>query len=105
MPAHLRENSKYLLFVSFFLAVLTLITFNVQNISAAKRVLGAATSRASSRHMEKDYWLTFLEENPGYFDGWVELAVLEYEEGNLDQASRYYLKAKTINPNSEKLPW
>ena len=105
MSAHFRENAKFLLIISFFLSILTLVTFNLQNISLGRQVLGAKTEIATETRKEKEFWLTFLEENPSYFEGWTELAILEYGEGNLAKADEYYLKAKTIDPNSEKLPW
>lgn len=105
MPTALKENSKYLLLVSFLLSVFTFITFNIQNISLGRRVLGAKTQIKTEVKKEKDYWLTFVEENPTYLEGWVELAKIEYEDGNLVKADEYYLKAKEIDPNSEKLPW
>ncbi len=105
MLAHFRENAKHLLSVSLLLSVLTLITFNVQNISVGKKVLGAATSKVRQSEKEKEFWVEFLDKNPTYLEGWVELAILEYEKGDLVKADEYYLKAKDINPNSEKLPW
>lgn len=105
MPTALKENAKYLFVVSLLFSVLTLITFNIQTISAGKKVLGASTAVAKATEKEKGFWLTFLAANPNYFDGWAELAVLEYEQGSLDKANEYYLKARAIDPNSEKLPW
>ena len=105
MPTAFKENVKYLLTISFALTVFTLITFNLQNISGAKRVLGASTIASQNLEEEKIFWENFLEENPNYLDGWIELAVLEEEQGNGEKASGYYLRAKELDPNSEKLPW
>lgn len=105
MPAHLRQNAKFLFAVSLLFSVLTLITFNVQTISVSKRVLGAQTVAVRAAEKEREFWFNFLNENPTYLEGWVELAVLEYDEGNVEAAEEYYLKAKSIDPNSEKLPW
>lgn len=105
MPAALKENARFLFAVSFLFSVMTLITFNVQTISVSKKVLGARTVAVRTVEKEKEFWLKFLNENPTYLEGWVQLAVIEYEEGNLEKANEYYLKAKVIDPNSDKLPW
>lgn len=105
MPAHLRQSVNFLFAVSILFSVLTLITFNVQTISISKRVLGAQTVAVRAAEKERGFWLNFLDENPTYLEGWVELAVLEYNEGNMEAADEYYLKAKSIDPNSDKLPW
>lgn len=105
MPVHFKENAKYLLGVSLLLSVLTLITFNIQNIALNKKVLGAETTRSRENETKKIVWLEFLKDHPTYLEGWIELAILEYENGDLEKADEYYLKAKEVDPNSEKLPW
>ncbi len=100
-----KENTKHLLAVSLILSIFTLITFNIQSISLTRQVLGAKTERSNETKRQKEFWLEFLKENPGYLEGWIQLATMEYEEGNLVMADEYYLKAKQIDPNSTKLPW
>lgn len=94
-----KENAKYLLVVSFILSILTLITFNVQNISVAKKVLGASTRLIQNLQTEKIFWEKFLDENPTYLEGWVELGVVEEELGNSEASRNAFLKAEEIDPN------
>ncbi len=101
LSAHFKENSKYLLKVSFILSVLTLITFNIQNISFGKKVLGASTKIVQNLHSEKVFWEEFLEENPSYLEGWIELAIIQEELGNQNASLQALLKAEEINPNWE----
>lgn len=99
VPAHFKQNAKYLLVVSFVLSVLTLVTFNIQSISLGKRVLGASTRVVQNLQTEKNFWQNFLQENPSYLDGWIELGIIEEELGNNDASIQAFSKAKEINPN------
>ena len=101
VTAHFKENAKFLLLISFVLSVLTLVTFNLQNISLGKRVLGASTKVVQDLQVEKVFWGKFLEENPSYIDGWIELGIIEQELGNVEASARAFQKAEEINPNWE----
>jgi tetratricopeptide (TPR) repeat protein len=50
-----------------------------------------------------DSWKDFLEKNPTYFPGWIQLANLYINSGMKDQALEAYQQAKKINPNAEDL--
>lgn len=52
---------------------------------------------------EIEYWTTFLESYPTYKDGWLELAKLEYQRGNLEKARLSLQKAENVDPNSEEV--
>lgn len=61
--------------------LLTLSLVNIKNITSTKEVLGVETQE----DIDKEFWDNFLNENPGYIPGWLEI-------GRQDQAF-------TIDPN------
>lgn len=58
---------------------------------------------ASSSNSEQliSYWNTFLDKNPEYLPGWVELAKIHLENNQLSSALVSASKALEIDPNSE----
>ena len=52
---------------------------------------------------EKIYWINFLEKNPGYFQGWIELTKINLKLDKLEEARGTFQKAREINPNSEAI--
>jgi len=78
-------------FLSFLLLILVLLTtLNLSTYLTVPKVLGLVATTVNQT--EVDYWQNFLNQNPGYFPGWLEIYRLT---NNLE----YLNKAKVINPN------
>ena len=93
------------LWASIFL-ILALSLFNVANSKKEKRVLAAETKSINEEERlleEKDYWQSLLLEHPTYFEGWIEIARIEFSLGNVNSFFGALEEARKINPNSEKL--
>jgi len=52
---------------------------------------------------KKVFWENFLQKNPTYQDGWLQLAKINHKLGNKDKANRALKTAQTINPISQNL--
>lgn len=50
---------------------------------------------------EVDYWQGIVKKYEGYRDGYLKLALLEYQFKNLDKSKFYLQKALVLDPNSE----
>lgn len=49
------------------------------------------------------FWQNFLNQNPEYYPGWVELAKLNVEAGNTTEAKEALNNASKIKPNADDL--
>jgi hypothetical protein len=101
-----KTNNFYLLLASFsILAVLALAAFyikeynltNPQNVK--EEILGASASISD----EEKFWTDFLKKYPSYFPGWIELAIIELEQGNRSAFLKAINTAKEIDPNSKEV--
>ncbi len=66
------------------LVVLFLSAFNIGHYTSKEKVLGT-NIESTQKQEEIDFWEDFLEKNPSYIPGWIEI-------GRLD-------KVKEIDPN------
>lgn len=64
--------------------------------------MGVKTTLDSNQvlHQKKLFWENFLRENPSYLAGWIELAKIEVQLENIEEAKFALQKAVRINPNS-----
>lgn len=86
------------------LVLLTLSLINLNSFVDKERVLGVAYEQpVQSVSSEIAFWQEFLAKNSTYFDGWIELATLNFEAGDKESGYSALNKAHQINPNSEKL--
>ncbi len=84
------------------IVALSLFNFVFYSTSQSKNVLGVKieTNTKTALSDERFFWQNFLEENPTYLPGWLELAKIEVQLENVESA-RYALEmAKSIDPNS-----
>jgi len=51
---------------------------------------------------QKIYWQSTINAYPDFRDAYFSLAIIEYELGNFNDASRYLEKVYEIDPNFEK---
>lgn len=100
-----KRHEGFLLTLSFLTLVLllTLSFLNIRSFFSAnqkqKEVLGAETSLKT----EKDYWINFLDGQEDYLPGWVELAKIDKELGDIDGYENAVSNVKRINPNTPEL--
>ena len=86
--------------------VLLITGFNLNSFFDDRRVLGSKTQIEENASVklaaDKEFWNNFLQENPDYFEGWIELAGLYAQSEEFDLARLALDKAKQINPNSKE---
>jgi len=90
----------------FLIVILSLSVFNIAYSFAPvqKNVLGAQKETYfKDQLLRKKFWLSFLNSNPNYLPGWIELAKIESRLGNLQAANEAFETAQKIDPNSELL--
>ena len=92
-------SSLYILCVTLILIALSIFNLAFYLFKENREVLGTTTETSN----EIGFWYDFLANNPTYKDGWLELARLEYDEGNLASAKESLEQAEKIDPNSEEL--
>lgn len=97
-----KQTAVYLASLLATITVLVLSTYNLETYLQKDKVLGAEANIVQIES-EQVFWENFLQENPGYFEGWIELAKIAYELGNKDCAIEALNSAKAINPNSDKI--
>lgn len=98
------KNTKlnnYLFYIVFLLSIL----FSLINIylyfSYSDKVYILGTS--DNLQSKKIYWINLIKENPTYFEGWIQLALIENRLGDKASAVESLNKAREIDPNSEIL--
>ena len=93
--------------VTYTLTILIISFLNLADYITPKKVLGAQidmnTEKLNELRTSEKFWESFLNQNPTYLDGWIELTRIETEIGNRDKAETALIKARHINPNLEKL--
>lgn len=84
--------------------VLLIAGFNLDSFFDGRRILGSKTQMEEDASVkltaDKEFWNKFLQENPNYFEGWIELAGLYIESEEFDLARLALERAKQINPNT-----
>jgi hypothetical protein len=75
------KNIELLLFSIFIIFILTFSLINLKNILSTQEVLGIETIE----NQEDSFWSEFLNNNPNYVPGWIEIGQFE--------------KASKIDPN------
>lgn len=67
-----------------------------------KKVLGASID-TSPIQKERAYWREVVTDNPTYVDGYLQLAKVDVELGNKNEATDFIEKALSLDPNSSKI--
>jgi tetratricopeptide (TPR) repeat protein len=105
----LKLKHELLYFCSCCAGILVLILsiLNLRGLNSSGRVLGLRTEvpRQELARISEEitFWKKFLGDNPSYFDGWLELAVLERQTGDEMAAQAALNAAQQIDPNSREL--
>jgi len=94
-------------FIHYFycLAAITLLILTFVNINKffeSKKVLGTSVDTTPLQN-EKVYWQSLVNKNPTYIDGYLELAKIDVELGDKNEATNFIIKALTLSPNSTKI--
>lgn len=103
------EKNKSLLYFLSCLAIINLLLLsgiNIESYLQKDKVLGAQVTvynPTDDLEKERDFWKTFLSQNPNYLDGWLQLSKLESDLGNYPDSEKYFKIAETIDPSSEKV--
>lgn len=100
-----RDNVLYLFSMA---AVITLATLSITNLnkffSGQKKISQQEVfANTESTLDERKFWEDFLENSPDYLPGIIELIKIEVREGNKENAVKLLEKAKSIDPNDEKV--
>jgi cytochrome c-type biogenesis protein CcmH/NrfG len=101
------SGSNYLLVYCCVIVILALSLFNIFLYLAipTNSILGNNTEANLENKLtkEKTFWINFLEKNPGYFQGWIELTKINLKLDKPDEARGTFQKAREINPNSDAI--
>ena len=68
-----QRAATYLLFCTAIITLLLLSALNIESYLAPKDILGVRTTISEADSIEVDFWKTFLEANPDYIPGWIEI--------------------------------
>lgn len=102
-PPSIQEGTLFFASSIAVVAILFLSAVNLnlytKNDPPKSNVLGVNIQRDE----EIGYWKDLLSENPDYLPGWVELAKLEKEKGDIEGFEITVDNVKAIDPNSEFL--
>lgn len=97
---NLKKEALYLFSCCAVLFLLLITTFNFDNYLSSDKVLGTEIEESLD---EKLFWEDFVNKNPEYLDGWIELTKIYLQEGDKNAGSSALVKAREIDPNSGRL--
>lgn len=98
----LAREIKFLFSILGIITILLLTGANIQSLTSSKKVLGTNTD-TTPLIKQKVYWEGIVAKNPTYRDGYLELALINQTLGDKDASLKFYEKAKSIDPNSDKI--
>ncbi|OGM09797.1 hypothetical protein A2W13_01285 [Candidatus Woesebacteria bacterium RBG_16_36_11] len=95
-----KKEFPFILISLFLVFLLTISYLNLKVYfegNKETKVLSAEYEKPS----EEEFWVNYLESNPNYFPGLIELAKIQIANSKYDRALQTLLKAKSIDPNSD----
>ena len=98
--------TKYFIHYFYCLAIIALLlltSININKYIQSQKVLGAAID-VSPLQNERIYWQNIIAASPTYIDAYLQLAKIDVELGNTNEATIYINKALSIDPNPLKIP-
>jgi len=90
-----KEAANFFYLCIFAITILFLSAFAFKLHQINLKVLGIKTENTVNEMKTSNqinFWKEFVSQNPGYYEGWMELY-------NLTRESNYLNKAKEIDPN------
>jgi hypothetical protein len=107
MPKKISKAILYYFFCCMVISLLFLTGENLRSYFSQEQVLGTETIKQIRKNneliQEKVYWENVIYQNPSYLPGYIELINLDIELKNRNSAIINLIKARQINPNSEKV--
>lgn len=98
----LKKNNLIRLIEYFSIIIIVVLTvINLSNLSKDKEVLGASIDNVDLTNEKITYLNTVTDNSPLYFDAYIELAKLNIEKLNTNEAIKCLEIAEKINPNSQ----
>lgn len=104
MPKSRNNTDKILIKLteySFFIVIALLTLINLSYYSKSDKVLGSKTEITSNPDDKIIYLENLINENPMFFDAYVELTKIHIEKNDIEGSKKYFEILKTINPNSQ----
>jgi len=98
-----KQYFVHYLFCLLVILLLVLTGVNIDKFLSNQKVLGTKIDTTTIQN-EKSYWQKIVSDNPTYLDGYLELAKVEVQLGNTQEAQNYINQALQINPNSQRIP-
>ncbi len=106
MPKTAKINFKpYFIHYAYCLGIIALLiltSININKFFESQKVLGISVDVTPLQN-EKDYWENIVSQNPSYTDGYLEIAKVDVELGDKNEATAYITKALTLDPNSTEI--
>ena|SRR5260221_10809291 len=96
---------KYFIHYVYCLLIILLLSvasININHYIESQKVLGDKID-ATSFLEEKTYWEAVVEKNPNYIDGYLQLAKVNVEIGNKNDAQNMIIKALELDPNNSRI--
>ena len=98
------NNKQFWSYVALTITVATIFSLAIFNLSSyPKAPRSVVLGESIELKNEADYWMGFLENNPSYTTGWLELAKIQIKLGQTENAKRSLENAKKIDPNLEEI--
>ena len=94
-----RYDPTYPFLALAIVIIIALSLLQIQNYSEATNEAKSVLSYQTSDETLEDYWTDFLETEADYLPGWVELAEIQLERGNLEGFQNSLEEIKRLNPN------
>jgi hypothetical protein len=87
------------------LTLITLCIFNFSIYFFRKPAKITIPIKTDNRNVKLKYWNDFLSIHEDYYYGWIELAKLEFQGNNVNQAVNALEHAYNLNPNSSEVQY
>jgi len=99
IPETIKKNKALILGLILILIATIVVAFDL-----TKNVIQRNKEVAKRQKLmeQKIYWQSTINAYPDFRDAYFSLAIIEYELGNFNDASRYLEKVYEIDPNFEK---
>ena len=97
----IKVNKSRIYYLCFFFLLIALSLFNLSlSIFSRPKIVYSAYNPTQKKIT---FWQSFLEAHPTYFEGWIELSVLQLKSGDKEAARYAFVRARKINPNAEEI--
>jgi tetratricopeptide (TPR) repeat protein len=96
--------ARLILFLLIIVGILSGVYTQIHDQRINTQVLAAQVDRNEelrSLFDLKNFWEKIIISSPTYRDGYLQLAIIYYQLGNADEASKYLSKVYELDPNYE----